>query len=145
MDTQELRKFTILRSLRVLFRDIDLETIETISQNFLDLIQERKEELKRIEEQKALENKKYDDILKAFKEQGLDINEFADRFVNKHEPNKGSKRKGISMKPKYEFLDPRDDSTKCYWTGQGKLPKLFEDRLKADGRTKEDKDLYLIK
>ncbi len=128
--TDVLNVLTRKTSLRKACKDISLDDMGKLSENLIELIEERKaDEAARLEEQKE-KLAKLESLRQDILDSGIELSE----LVQSLEGTSGSKKKG-SVKPKYQVQDA--DGKMHKWTGRGRTPKVFQQYFDQGG-TKEE-------
>ena len=125
-----LNVLTRKTSLRKACKELAVSELEKLSENLLDLIEERKQEEAAVAAELAQKQASIDAIKKQMSESGLDLND----LLASLEGTSAAKPKG-SVKPKYEITD--DEGNVHQWTGRGRTPKVFQHYFDQGG-SKED-------
>lgn len=123
----DLKSLNNIRTLRAKARELTLETLEEIREKFIIVVQERREEELKIQEEldeRKNKLKKYRDMLC---KDGIDLSELL-------ETNSSSKKvqdkKRASRPAKYQYIDK--NGQKKTWTGQGRTPAAIKEALKGN-------------
>lgn len=128
-----------IRSLRAQLRGVDTSTLSKMLSNLNTVYEEHLQEDEEARKAEEARTANLREAKKMIEELGVDPQAFAD-FLNGIEPRKS--RKGTKMLPKYRYPDPDTDiDTEYEWSGQGKMPKKFEELL---AKTGQDKEFYRI-
>ncbi len=124
-----LNVLTRKTSLRKACKELSLADMEKLSENLLEMIEERKsEEAARLVEQKE-KLERLESLKKEILDSGIELSELIDSLEGGAAP----KKKG-SVKPKYEIRDA--EGVLHQWTGRGRTPKVFQAYFDQGG-TKE--------
>ncbi|WP_207063734.1 H-NS family nucleoid-associated regulatory protein [Motiliproteus sp. SC1-56] len=126
-----LNVLTRKTSLRKACKELSLAEMEKLSENLLELIEERKEEeAARLEEERE-KREKLEQIKREMAESGIDIGELMESL----EGAAPKKRTKGTVKPKYQITD--SEGKVHQWTGRGRTPKVFQ-KFFDEGGSKEE-------
>lgn len=122
-----IKKLSNLRSIRVLAKELSLAQLEEIADKFATVINEKKEELLRIEQQEAERKEKVAALQEQVAKSGLSKEELASLLLNNTAPVE--RRKRTPRPAKYQYTDENGQAKT--WTGQGRTPKAIQDALNS--------------
>ncbi|WP_421864768.1 H-NS family nucleoid-associated regulatory protein [Motiliproteus sp.] len=128
--TDVLNVLTRKTSLRKACKELAVSELEKLSENLLELVEERKQEEAAVAAQLAEKQASIDAIKKQMAESGLDLSD----LLGALEAGAAAKPKG-TVKPKYQITD--DEGNVHQWTGRGRTPKVFQ-QFFDNGGSKED-------
>ncbi|KGQ69733.1 hypothetical protein A1D23_04230 [Chelonobacter oris] len=127
-----IKKLSNLRSVRGLAKDLSLEQLEDIAAKFVIVIDEKKEELLKIEQQEAERKEKVAALKAQLEKSGLSKEELATLLLDN--PAATERKKRAPRPAKYQYADNGRLKT---WTGQGRTPKVIQDALDS-GKSLDD-------
>ncbi|QCI20995.1 transcriptional regulator [Buchnera aphidicola (Hyperomyzus lactucae)] len=122
-----------IRTLRVHSRECSLEILEEILEKFKIIVNERKEEEKKIQEEienRTIKLKRYREMLIA---DGINPNEL---LTKTNSIKSLQKRKRPKRPAKYKYINNNGDFKT--WTGQGRTPSVIKDAILKDDKILED-------
>ena len=125
----ELKQLRSMRSLNAALKEARSEVIEEIIEKLETILQERREEEKRNQEDEASRRANVQDMRNFMAERNITIHDLMEEF------HCGPKKRG-PMKPKYRYVDL--EGIERTWTGQGMTPVQFSALMEATHTTKED-------
>jgi len=118
-------------SLKALTKEFYIDELEKFSNNLSIIIDQRKEQKEKLEEEARNKIKKIENIKSLLDEQGLSINDLLNYpVVNQIKPRKPK----VKLLPKYRLIDLEGNTHE--WTGRGLPPKIFKDHF-SRGHSKE--------
>lgn len=128
-----IKKLSNLRSIRVLTKELSLEQLEDIAEKFAAVIDEKKDELLKIEQQEAERQEKVAALKEQLEKSGLSKEELAALLFSN---TVATERKKRTPRPaKYQYTDEKGQLKT--WTGQGRTPKCIQDAL-DNGKSLDD-------
>ena len=120
-----IKKLSNLRSVRMLAKDLSLTHLEDIAAKFASIIEEKKDELLRIEQQELERREKVAALKEQVEKSGLTREELASLLLD---GTQATDRKKRTPRPaKYQYTD--ENGKQKTWTGQGRTPKTIQDAL----------------
>ena len=123
--SQLIKKLSNLRSVRMLAKDLSLTHLEDIAAKFASIIEEKKDELLRIEQQELERREKVAALKEQVEKSGLTREELASLLLD---GTQATDRKKRTPRPaKYQYTD--ENGKQKTWTGQGRTPKTIQDAL----------------
>ena len=122
---------THARRLKSALKPLEVSQLEEIKEKLEDIIEFRKDELKDQEREQADKLAKIAKVKELMEADGLALDDLQDVVGS-------TRKKRAPLPPKYEITV---DGEYTSWTGQGRMPKVFKERIDA-GASKED---FLIK
>jgi len=133
MMNEILKILNNIRTLRVHSRECSLEILEEILEKFKIIVNERKEEEKKIQEEienRTIKLKRYREMLIA---DGINPNEL---LTKTNSIKSLQKRKRPKRPAKYKYINNNGDFKT--WTGQGRTPSVIKDAILKDDKILED-------
>ncbi|HHJ3076472.1 TPA: H-NS family nucleoid-associated regulatory protein [Vibrio parahaemolyticus] len=125
-----LKKITNLRSVRAMSRELSIEILERITNNFTTVLEERKVEDEAKRQEEELRTAKIEEYLEKLKGDGIDVTDLIG-FA----PQVKTKQTRQSKPAKYKYTNA--DGEEKTWTGQGRTPSAIQEQL-DQGKTLED-------
>ncbi|MBU2898297.1 H-NS histone family protein [Vibrio hepatarius] len=125
-----LKKITNLRSARAMGRELSIEILVRITNNFSTVLEERKVEDEAKRQEEKLRTAKIEEYLKKLKGEGIDVTDLIS-FA----PQEKVKQTRQSKPAKYKYTNA--DGEEKTWTGQGRTPSAIKEQL-DQGKTLED-------
>lgn len=120
-----IKKLSNLRSVRMLAKNLSLTHLEDIAAKFASIIEEKKDELLRIEQQELERREKVAALKEQVEKSGLTREELASLLLD---GTQATDRKKRTPRPaKYQYTD--ENGKQKTWTGQGRTPKTIQDAL----------------
>ena len=120
-----IKKLSNLRSVRMLAKDLSVTHLEDIAAKFASIIEEKKDELLRIEQQELERREKVAALKEQVEKSGLTREELASLLLD---GTQATDRKKRTPRPaKYQYTD--ENGKQKTWTGQGRTPKTIQDAL----------------
>ena len=120
-----IKKLSNLRNVRMLAKDLSLTHLEDIAAKFASIIEEKKDELLRIEQQELERREKVAALKEQVEKSGLTREELASLLLD---GTQATDRKKRTPRPaKYQYTD--ENGKQKTWTGQGRTPKTIQDAL----------------
>ena len=120
-----IKKLSNLRSVRMLAKDLSLTHLEDIAAKFASIIEEKKDELLRIEQQELERREKVAALKEQVEKSGLTREELASLLLD---GTQATDRKKRTPRPaKFQYTD--ENGKQKTWTGQGRTPKTIQDAL----------------
>lgn len=125
-----LKKLTNLRSVRAMGKELSIEILERITNNFNTVIEERmvEDESKRLEEESR--KAKIEEYLEKLKGDGIDVTDLVGAT-----PHAKIKQPRQAKPPKYKYTN--SDGEEKTWTGQGRTPSAIQEQI-DQGKSLED-------
>ncbi|MFQ1050434.1 H-NS family nucleoid-associated regulatory protein [Avibacterium paragallinarum] len=121
--TDALKILKNIRSLRAIAKDVELEQLEEILEKIKIVIEEKREALAKIAQQKAEKLKALEEVHNLLREKGISTEELLSSSIN----NVG-KTKQPARPAKYQYTDNGRVRT---WTGKGRTPLAIQRELEA--------------
>ena len=129
----KLQDLNNLRLLRLMGRKCSAEELSEPLQKLRAVIEERREEERRLQERYAKQKEKARHLLELLRADGLSLEEVVNQCIGSANCDRKKKRK--ARPAKYRFTD-LGGSIKT-WTGQGKMPKAMASALRQ-GKSLKD-------
>lgn len=123
-----------IRSLRAYSRELTLEQLQEALKKLSTVVEERREEEAKNQEQELLKEAKLAEIMRQIKEQGLDSSEVISALASTTASNK-PKSKRAPRPAKYKYIDA--SGSEQFWTGQGRTPSVIQTAL-DNGQSLDD-------
>ena len=115
-----------IRSLRAYSRELTLEQLQEAHSKLSTVVEERRNEELKSQEQKLIKEVQLAEITRQIKEQGLDVSEVILALTSASASMK-SKSKRAPRPAKYKYFDA--SGTEQFWTGQGRTPLVIQKAL----------------
>ncbi|ATA23131.1 DNA-binding protein [Brenneria goodwinii] len=128
--TEAFKVLNNIRILRAQAREISLETLEEILEKLTAIVEDRREEESKIQQEQAERQAKIEALRAKLLEDGIDPAELLDGIKPK-----ANKAKRAPRPAKYKYIDENGDEKT--WTGQGRTPKAITAALES-GKTLEE-------
>lgn len=124
--TDLLKTLSNIRSLRVIARELSLEQLEAIAEKFAIVIEEKREEVKAQQEEKAKRLESLNKYKELLAQDGISAEELALLLAS---TTKVERKKRDPRPAKYKFIDANGNEKT--WTGQGRTPREIQQALEA--------------
>lgn len=129
--SEALKLLNNIRSLRAQARETDLATLEEMLEKLTVIVEERREEEAKIQQEQAERLAKIEALRSKLLEDGIDPAELLGSITT----NKAAKSKRAPRPAKYKYTD--ENGNEQTWTGQGRTPKAIAAALE-NGKTLEE-------
>ncbi|MDX5630239.1 MULTISPECIES: H-NS family nucleoid-associated regulatory protein [unclassified Brenneria] len=120
--TDALKILNNVRTLRAQAREIDLATLEEMLEKLTAIVEDRREEETKVQQEQAERLAKLEAIRAKLLEDGIDPSELLESVKSKPIKAKRSPRPA-----KYKYTD--ENGNEQTWTGQGRTPKVIKEAL----------------
>lgn len=120
--TDALKILNNVRTLRAQAREIDLATLEEMLEKLTAIVEDRREEETKVQQEQAQRLAKLEAIRAKLLEDGIDPSELLESVKSKPIKAKRSPRPA-----KYKYTD--ENGNEQTWTGQGRTPKVIKEAL----------------
>ncbi|ELP5899915.1 H-NS histone family protein [Vibrio vulnificus] len=127
---ETLKKVTNLRSVRAMSRELSIEILERIANNFSTVLEERKEEDQAKHKEEKLRAAKIEEYIEKLKGDGIDISDLIG-----FDPHVKVKQTRKPKPAKYKYTNAHGEEKT--WTGQGRTPSAIQVQL-DQGKKIED-------
>ena len=129
--SEALKVLNNIRTLRAQARETDLATLEEILEKLTVIVEERREEETKVQQEQAERLAKIEALRAKLLEDGIDPAE----LLGSVSATKSTKSKRAPRPAKYKYVD--ENGSEKLWTGQGRTPKAIAAALE-NGKTLED-------
>ncbi|MBA5600991.1 H-NS histone family protein [Pectobacterium aroidearum] len=129
--SEALKLLNNIRSLRAQARETDLATLEEMLEKLTVIVEERREEEAKTQQEQAERLAKIEALRAKLLEDGIDPAE----LLGSVSATKSTKSKRAPRPAKYKYVD--ENGSEKLWTGQGRTPKAIAAALE-NGKTLED-------
>ncbi|WP_409159393.1 H-NS family nucleoid-associated regulatory protein [Pectobacterium sp. B2J-2] len=129
--SEALKLLNNIRSLRAQARETDLATLEEMLEKFTVIVEERREEEAKTQQEQAERLAKIEALRAKLLEDGIDPAE----LLGSVSATKSAKSKRTPRPAKYKYTD--ENGNEQTWTGQGRTPKAIKEAL-DNGKSLED-------
>lgn len=124
--TDLLKTLSNIRSLRVIAREASIEQLELIAEKIALVIEEKREEIKAQQEEKAKRLESLNKYKELLAQDGISAEELALLLAG---TTKVERKKRDPRPAKYKFIDANGNEKT--WTGQGRTPREIQQALEA--------------
>ncbi|MFE8147189.1 H-NS family nucleoid-associated regulatory protein [Brenneria goodwinii] len=129
--SETLKVLNNIRSLRAQARETDLATLEEMLEKLTAIVEERREEVSRNQQEQTERQAKIDALRARLLEDGIDPAELLGDIKNRP-----AKAKRAPRPARYQYTDENGNART--WTGQGRTPAVIREAIEKDGKTLED-------
>ncbi|MBN3146277.1 H-NS family nucleoid-associated regulatory protein [Pectobacterium brasiliense] len=129
--SEALKVLNNIRTLRAQARETDLATLEEMLEKLTVIVEERREEENKVQQEQAERLAKIEALRAKLLEDGIDPAE----LLGSVSATKSTKSKRAPRPAKYKYTD--ENGNEKLWTGQGRTPKAIAAALES-GKTLED-------
>ncbi|QDX97105.1 DNA-binding protein [Pectobacterium carotovorum subsp. carotovorum] len=129
--SEALKLLNNIRSLRAQARETDLATLEEMLEKLTVIVEERREEEAKTQQEQAERLAKIEALRAKLLEDGIDPAE----LLGSVSATKSAKSKRAPRPAKYKYVD--ENGNEKLWTGQGRTPKAIAAALE-NGKSLED-------
>ncbi|MEH0835406.1 H-NS family nucleoid-associated regulatory protein [Pectobacterium cacticida] len=129
--SEALKLLNNIRTLRAQARELDLETLEEMLEKLTVIVEDRREEEAKTQQEQAERLAKIEALRAQLLEDGIDPAE----LLGSVSATKSAKFKRAPRPAKYKYVD--ENGNEKLWTGQGRTPKAIAAALE-NGKTLED-------
>lgn len=129
--SETLKVLNNIRSLRAQARETDLATLEEMLEKLTAIVEERREEDSRNQQEQTERQAKIDALRARLLEDGIDPAELLGDIKNRP-----AKAKRAPRPARYQYTDENGNART--WTGQGRTPAVIREAIEKDGKTLED-------
>ncbi|GKW13749.1 DNA-binding protein [Pectobacterium carotovorum subsp. carotovorum] len=129
--SEALKVLNNIRTLRAQARETDLATLEEMLEKLTVIVEERREEEAKVQQEQAERLAKIEALRAKLLEDGIDPAE----LLGSVSATKSTKSKRAPRPAKYKYTD--ENGNEKLWTGQGRTPKAIKEAL-DNGKTLED-------
>ncbi|MBA0215745.1 H-NS family histone-like protein [Pectobacterium brasiliense] len=129
--SEALKVLNNIRTLRAQARETDLATLEEMLEKLTVIVEERREEEAKTQQEQAERLAKIEALRAKLLEDGIDPAE----LLGSVSATKSAKSKRAPRPAKYKYVD--ENGNEKLWTGQGRTPKAIAAALE-NGKTLED-------
>ncbi|GKV79204.1 DNA-binding protein [Pectobacterium carotovorum subsp. carotovorum] len=129
--SEALKVLNNIRTLRAQARETDLATLEEMLEKLTVIVEERREEETKSQQEQAERLAKIEALRAKLLEDGIDPAE----LLGSVSATKSTKSKRAPRPAKYKYTD--ENGNEKLWTGQGRTPKAIAAALE-NGKTLED-------
>ncbi|WKA63994.1 H-NS family histone-like protein [Pectobacterium aroidearum] len=129
--SEALKVLNNIRTLRAQARETDLATLEEMLEKLTVIVEERREEETKTQQEQAERLAKIEALRAKLLEDGIDPVE----LLGSVSATKSTKSKRAPRPAKYKYTD--ENGNEKLWTGQGRTPKAIAAALE-NGKTLED-------
>ncbi|MFP9230862.1 H-NS family histone-like protein [Pectobacterium cacticida] len=128
---ETLKLLNNIRTLRAQARETDLATLEEMLEKLTVIVEERREEETKAQQEQAERQAKIEALRAQLLEDGIDPAE----LLGSISTSKSAKAKRAPRPAKYKYVD--ENGNEKLWTGQGRTPKAIAAALE-NGKTLRD-------
>lgn len=129
--SETLKILNNIRSLRAQARETDLATLEEMLEKLTAIVEERREEDSRNQQEQTERQAKIDALRARLLEDGIDPAELLGDIKTRP-----AKAKRTPRPARYQYTDENGNART--WTGQGRTPAVIREAIEKDGKTLED-------